>query len=160
MNEISIRMVGSDNIMLEEFEELHSLQDNILEAQQCLREFASNRKYKVVPADGTENDFYIMQSGNKIIAACEFQNGVNCPEDREVSAFFVVPEYQHKGLGVTLLTVGLTQQRLKGNKTVGVMIPEKCGDLRSFLEEFGFKESERRISKLYNYSNVCYTMEL
>ena len=160
MNEISIRIVGSDHITLEEFDELHSLQNDILKAKECLQEFGSNRKFVEVPIDDIENDFYIMQSGNKIIAACEFQKGINCSEDREVSTFFVIPEYQHNGLARTLLTLALTQQRIKGNRTVGVMIPEKCRDLQSFFEEFGFKESERRVSKLYNYSNVCYTMEL
>lgn len=62
-----------------------------------------------------------------------------------IHMFGIVPEYQGKGFGKKLLSVGLRDLRDKGNKTVELTVDEANRPACALYESLGFKEKFTRL---------------
>lgn len=137
MDDILLRTIKSTEMTKEEFQTIRELQNKVFESKHSWQGVGF-----FVPT-GDDGYYFVMQSGDEIIAVCSIDCSEEMPGYLEICMLFVSPEHQHKMLGGTLLTFALSRRRDNEHKIAIVRIPEKDGGARRFLERFGFKEIKR-----------------
>ena len=73
---------------------------------------------------------------------------------------YVLPEWQHKGIGKKLLSHTLRKMRGKGYKSAVLDTAEKNISARKFYEKFGFTERKTFVSRKFDeVTRVIYTID-
>ncbi len=107
-------------------------------------------------------DVFVLLCDGEVIAVCAAQT---CEEKlfegyAEIKLLYVLPEWQHKGVGKKLLSHTLRKMRGKGYKSAVLKTAEKNLPARRFYEKFGFTVRKTFVDrKSGDITMVIYTID-
>lgn len=107
-------------------------------------------------------DVFVLLCDGEITAVCAAQTCTEKPFEgyAEIMLLYVLPEWQHKGLGKKLLSHTLRKMRGKGYKSAVLDTAEKNLSARRFYEKFGFAERKTAVSRKFDdVTRVIYTID-
>lgn len=107
-------------------------------------------------------DVFVLLCDGEVIAVCAAQTCEEKPFEgyAEIMLLYVLPEWQHKGMGRKLLSHTLRKMRGKGYKSAVLDTAEKNVSARKFYERFGFTERKTAVSrKLDDVTMIVYTID-
>ena len=107
-------------------------------------------------------DVFVLLCDGEITAVCASQTCEEKPFEgyAEIMLLYVLPEWQHKGIGKKLLSHTLRKMRGKGYKSAVLDTAEKNISARKFYEKFGFTERKTFVSpKFDEVTRVIYTID-
>lgn len=107
-------------------------------------------------------DVFVLLCDGEITAVCAAQTCEEKPFEgyAEIMLLYVLPEWQHKGMGKKLLSHTLREMRSKGYKSAVLDTAENNLNARKFYEKFGFTEHRTSGSRMFdNVTRVIYTKD-
>ncbi len=107
-------------------------------------------------------DVFVLLCDGEITAVCAAQTCEEKPFEGyvEIMLLYVLPEWQHKGMGKKLLSHTLRKMRGKGYKSAVLDTAENNLNARKFYEKFGFTERRTAVSRKFdNVTRVIYTID-
>ena len=107
-------------------------------------------------------DVFVLLCDGEITAVCAAQTCTEKPFEGyvEIMLLYVLPEWQHKGIGKKLLSHTLRKMRGKGYKSAVLDTVENNQNARRFYEKFGFTERKTAQSRKFDdVTRVIYTID-